>query len=129
MLIANRIKAARTVCKLTQQQVADILGIDRSTYTYYETGTNKPSVEVLVKLSEIYNVELSFLAGADKAKSGWNDNESMLDIMAAVKDKHITELSKDERKLVAIYRAAGQIDRDRDLISLLINILKSDPDE
>ena len=129
MLIAKRIKAARTECKLTQQQVADVLGIDRSTYAYYETGTNKPSIEILVRLAAIYNTEFSWLAGADRDNNSWNENEPELNIIAAVKEKQITDLSKNERKLVAIYRAAGQIDKDRDLISMLITVLKSDADD
>ena len=129
MLIAKRIKAARTECKLTQQQVADVLGIDRSTYAYYKTGTNKPSIEILVRLAAIYNTEFSWLAGADRDKNSWNENEPELNIIAAVKEKQITDLSKNERKLVAIYRAAGQIDKDRDLISMLITVLKSDADD
>ena len=50
------LKRYRESCGLTQQQVANALNVDRSTYTYYETGNTTPSVPVIIKLSKIYNV-------------------------------------------------------------------------
>lgn len=47
---ALRLKQHRELCRLTQQQVADILNINRTTYTKYETGVSEPSHEVLRKL-------------------------------------------------------------------------------
>ena len=40
----------------TQKQVADLLGVDRSTYSYYELGKIKPDVKTIMKLSEIFKV-------------------------------------------------------------------------
>ena len=47
---ALRLKQHRELCRLTQQQVADILNINRTTYTKYETGVSEPSHEVLRKI-------------------------------------------------------------------------------
>ena len=41
----------------TQQQMADMLNISRSTYTYYETGKSQPSFQNLKKLCEILEVD------------------------------------------------------------------------
>ena len=48
---------------LTQQQVADYLGIDRSTYTYYESGRSKLSIDIVVKLAHFYKVSYAALIG------------------------------------------------------------------
>ena len=48
---------------LTQQQVADHLQIDRSTYAYYESGRSRFNIDVLVGLADFYEVSLDFLAG------------------------------------------------------------------
>lgn len=40
---------------LSQQQVADKLKIDRSAYTYYETGKVLPNISRLLQLSKIFN--------------------------------------------------------------------------
>lgn len=50
---------------LTQNQVAETLGIDRSAYSYYEIGRNTPSIFTLIKLSEIFDVELTTLFFVD----------------------------------------------------------------
>lgn len=39
----------RKNARLSQQQVADILKINRSTYAYYETGKSKPKLPTLKK--------------------------------------------------------------------------------
>lgn len=52
----NRLKAYRKANGLTQLQVANALGIDRSTYTYYETGRSHPNYDQLTILSKIYNI-------------------------------------------------------------------------
>lgn len=41
----------------TQQQMADMLNINRSTYTYYETGKSQPSFQNLKMLCEILKVD------------------------------------------------------------------------
>ena len=43
---------------LTQQEVAEKLYVDRSTYAYYETGKTEPSVGTLIQLSEIFGISL-----------------------------------------------------------------------
>jgi len=50
---------------LTQQQVADYLNLDRSTYAYYESGRTKASVDVIVKLAHLYQVRYATLLGPE----------------------------------------------------------------
>lgn len=57
-MINYNLKRLRLYCGLTQKQIADMLNIDRSTYTYYETGKTVPDVETLKKLSRLYYITL-----------------------------------------------------------------------
>ena len=50
-------KAYRKSMHLTQQKVADYIGIDRTTYSKYETG-RKPEIDTIMKLSVLYDVPL-----------------------------------------------------------------------
>ncbi len=50
----NNLKKMRKECALTQQQVADALGLERSTYTYYETGKTDPSIATLQKIMLLF---------------------------------------------------------------------------
>lgn len=62
-MLSDRLKLLRNNAKLSQQQLADILGIDRSTYTYYETNKTNPSIPLLLKLSGIYGITVDELVG------------------------------------------------------------------
>ncbi len=51
----------RKLAGLTQQQVADRLNLNRTTYTKYETGASEPSIEILKALAVILEVDVSLL--------------------------------------------------------------------
>ena len=67
---------------LTQQQVADALGINVVTYYGYEKGRSEPSLRMLIRLANFYNVTLDYLCG-HKTQSGLfsNLNEQQLKII------------------------------------------------
>ena len=53
-----RIRELRKSRKMTQEQVAELVGIETANISYIETGRFAPSVETLAKLSEILEVSL-----------------------------------------------------------------------
>lgn len=57
----TRIKELREDNDLTQQQIADKLGITQRKYSYLETGTQQLTDEILVKLSRVYNVTTDYI--------------------------------------------------------------------
>lgn len=57
----TRIKELREDNDLTQQQIADKLGITQRKYSYLETGTQQLTDEILVKLSKVYNVITDYI--------------------------------------------------------------------
>ena len=62
-VVYPRIRNLREGRDWTQQKVADLLFINRRTYSTYETGTHNMTPEVLVKLSAIYEVSVDYLLG------------------------------------------------------------------
>ena len=61
-----KLRELRTKHGFTQAEIAGKLGLDRSTYTYYETGKTEPPLSRLLLLSKIYNVSLDTLVGRDQ---------------------------------------------------------------
>ena len=49
----------RKLNKLSQQQVADMLYINRTTYTKYETNKSEPPLDVIYKLAKIFNCDFN----------------------------------------------------------------------
>ena len=65
----NRIKKLREEFHMTQQELADKLNGAKSTIAMYENETRKPSMEVLIKLSEIFNCSIDYLLGKSDIKT------------------------------------------------------------
>lgn len=57
--IANNIAKARTARGLTQEQVANFLGISRATYLNIESGKSKPNVSILERIANKLNVPVA----------------------------------------------------------------------
>jgi len=56
-----QLRTIRKASHLTQQQVADKLEMDRSTYAYYETGKTTPSIFTLMKLAQLFQVPIDYI--------------------------------------------------------------------
>lgn len=61
--LSERLKLKRKQLGLTQQNVADKLGVNQSTYAYYETAKNEPDLEMLGKIADIFKTTIDYLAG------------------------------------------------------------------
>lgn len=57
----QRLRLLRDYREMTQQQVANFLNVDRSTYSYYENGKTEPSITVLMRMAELFSVTLDNL--------------------------------------------------------------------
>ena len=59
----NRIKELREDRDITQQTVAEYLDVAQNTYSNYENGVRAFPLELLIKLSRYYEVNLEYLLG------------------------------------------------------------------
>lgn len=59
-MISDRLKEERKRAGFTQEEVADYLGTDRSTYTYYESGKIKIPLDVLDRVAEMFGIPNTF---------------------------------------------------------------------
>ncbi len=60
-MFRKRLRQARIDANLTQQRMADLLGISLNGYQKYEQGETQPPLDTLVKLSRILNVTTDHL--------------------------------------------------------------------
>ncbi len=61
----EKLRELRKQANLKQREMSEKLGIDRSTYAYYETGKSKPSLIVLCKIADVFDVSTDYLLGRD----------------------------------------------------------------
>lgn len=57
----KRVKETRKTQRLTQEQLADILGVDRAHLGRIEIGKSTCSIDLLVELSEALHVSVDYL--------------------------------------------------------------------
>lgn len=75
----SKVKELRLEKGLTQQQLANLLGVAVSAISSYESGSRYPSYEVLISIARIFHVSTDYLLGLDKLNtvdvSGLEDKE------------------------------------------------------
>lgn len=62
----KRLKALRIGAGLTQQQLADQIGVSKSVISYYEQQDRAPSPDTLIRLASTFHVTTDYLLGIDK---------------------------------------------------------------
>lgn len=68
--IHTNLKAIRMEKGLTQEAVAERVGLTRQALSGYETGKRQPGIDVLIKLAEIYEVSIEDILSGQKADIG-----------------------------------------------------------
>ena len=59
--IAQYLKLLREKKGITQEELASYIGIERQSYSHYETSRNIPPTEALLKIAQYYNISLDKL--------------------------------------------------------------------
>lgn len=68
MNFGDKLKALRISQKLTQQQLADRIGVAKSVVSYYESGDRYPSYDVLVRITHVFHTSTDYLLDVKKEK-------------------------------------------------------------
>lgn len=102
-----RLRSLRKENHLSQQELAEILGVGSNTVSTWERGTRYPTLEMIKKLSAFFNVSLAFLEGetddhgspeyshdlsADQENSeSWNELFQRIQYLSAEKQQFLWE--------------------------------------
>jgi len=118
---SQRLRQLREEKGLLQKDVAKILGITPSAYGYYEQGKREPSMEVLKKLSDFFNVSIDYLLGrtdirspVDEITEAVSDDPELLEFWNELKEREDLKLlfkqtkklsPKDIKQIIRIIKA------------------------
>ena len=91
----SKIKEARKVSKITQDELAEKLGVNRATISKYESGVISPSVSQLHKIAKILQTPIYNLLESEAEESYWEGFDKGTD-MADWDHRMIDTLWKDE---------------------------------
>ncbi|MDF2543586.1 MAG: putative transcriptional regulator [Herbinix sp.] len=91
---AEKLRELRNGRNMSQKDLADRLGIDKSLVSYYESASRFPSPEILIKISRIFRVSIDYLLNLEKSRtldiSDLKDNEinALLVLIDVIKNKN-----------------------------------------
>ncbi len=110
----NRIKELRQEKKLTQKELANLLGVNMVTLSRYENNNRNPKIDKLEKMSDIFGVTVEYITGESdlkispklrdlvlKANSGDQVAKEKLDF------QYVTR-SEDEKYLLHLFRLLNE---------------------
>lgn len=94
MTFGEKLKTLRKGLNLTQQQLAERVGVAKSVVSYYESGDRYPSYDVLIKLARIFHVTTDYLLDVEKKRIldvsdlSEDDINVLLTVADALRTKH-----------------------------------------
>ena len=127
MMVPEKLRAARKACKLTQNQVAEMLGVDRSAYTYYETGKTSPSLVNLARLAAMFHVEVQWFFEEPQQDKTLSSGDNVFAWQEKISQSGMLDLSGEERQLVAFYRAMKGEGKGEAVLEALRQVRDSEP--
>lgn len=65
LLFDKRLKETRIKCGLTQEELAQRVGLTKTSISCYESGTRCPTLATLIDLANELNVNLTYFLGVD----------------------------------------------------------------
>ena len=93
MWLGNRIRQAREQAGLTQDKLADLIGVSRTAIARWENGDIEPKLKNLISLAKQLHVSTDFLLGIEEKT--WFDQ---LDLSETARDAVMTLVKEIRRK-------------------------------
>lgn len=111
-----KLRELRLKSNKTQQEVANILCINRVTYTQYESNKRSPQPDMLKKIADLFNVSLDELLGRTIANSTTQDKLSPRDEQQIANDLEKMLADLDNQNSLAAMGGTVEDEEDRELL-------------
>lgn len=112
-VLAERLHMLRVASGMKQEDIANYLGISRSSYTYYELSRSKPDYDSLIRLASLFRVSVDYLIG----KTNFPDASRRVRVeddtpkKKEVKEMTLGDLTDSERHLLYLFRLLPEDDQ------------------
>ncbi len=104
--MVENLKKLRTEAGLSQQQLANVVGVSQQSINKYENHGVEPDIVTLIALAKYFNTSVDYLIGNTEIKHKY-------EVI------HPTDLNQEEREIIENYRKAAN--RDKQIINLILN--------
>ena len=72
--IGKNLRELRREKGMTQEQLAEHFNVARRTVSRWETGSNMPDLDILIEMSDFYDVDLRELLDGERTEEKWIRN-------------------------------------------------------
>ena len=101
MDFSERLKELRIKNDMQQNQLSELVNLKPSAISKYENGSTQPSIDMLIKLADIFNVSLDYIVGKSSIPNPYTtDNVSPKEFDLVVRFRRLSAENKiriDER--------------------------------
>lgn len=101
--LSSRLKELRTEKGVSQQTIADYLGITRQSYSNYELGNREADYATLTKLAKYFETTVDYLIGNSNLKSPQiisSTDDDLIVLMSRGGDKKVIKLTPEKKEKV-----------------------------
>ena len=92
VLVGKRIRQARELAGLTQEQLAERIGVSRTAVVRWESGETDPTIDHLIEMTTVLRVSADYLLGTGDS----NQIMNVLTDMASTLNQLISEMQEKE---------------------------------
>lgn len=102
-MLGDRLKLLRSTLHKSQDEIANYLGMSRSSYSHIENNRNQPDIDTIIKLSKYYGVSADYLLGTNS-----ENNSDEFDINKYIEKINLKKFIDDNINK-GIYYGSGPI--------------------
>ncbi|WP_413628332.1 helix-turn-helix transcriptional regulator (plasmid) [Fructilactobacillus vespulae] len=84
-MLSEKLKELRTQKKINQTQLANLLNVSPKTISAWELGNREPSITMINKISDIFNVQVGYLISEKNNAPKWATKNDVIEL-----DKFLT---------------------------------------
>lgn len=73
IMLGDLLQELREDMNIRQEDLAKVIGVSKSSIGKYECNDNTPSLKVLIRLAQFFNVNIDYLCGLTRVRTSWKD--------------------------------------------------------
>lgn len=128
----TRLRTLRQEKKLTQSELAQEMNVAKTTIAAYEQGKNEPSMSMLIKISDFFNVSIDYLLGNSDGRI--ISDQELYDRLGLTDEaicslEHLSNLSKENKHNKKLLENVNALLSDFESLNAISNYLNSSMEE
>ena len=114
----NRISELRKRNKVTQEELAQILGLHQTAISQWETGKTSPDMSQLVSVAKFFNVTIDYLLGVSDNPSVLSSGSAAKLLTSVLPPTTFGFMNGQEQTLVKLFRELSSMGKDAALAQI-----------